>query len=51
MPKMMAPVLPILSIFGFWAVVLGTVGGPGKPIHTYRYHVGVHLRHMILWLQ
>ena len=30
MPKIMDPVLPKLSIVGYWAIILGTFGGPGK---------------------
>ena len=29
MPKIMEPILPILSILGYWAILLGTFGGPG----------------------
>ena len=29
-PKMMNPMLPILSILGYWAIILGTFGGPGR---------------------
>ena len=29
MAKIMDPILPILSILGYWAVVLGSFGGSG----------------------
>ena len=29
MSKTMDPILPILSVFGYWAILLGTFGGPG----------------------
>ena len=28
-PKTMDPVLPILSLLGYWAITSGTLGGPG----------------------
>ena len=30
MAKIMDPVLSILSILGYWAIILGTFGGPGS---------------------
>ena len=36
LPKIMDPILPILSIFGHWAIVLGTFGGPGRCRYGYR---------------
>ena len=30
MAKIMDPILPILSILGYWAIVLGSFGGPGR---------------------
>ena len=30
MAKIMVPVLPILSILGYWAIILGSFGGPGR---------------------
>ena len=29
MAKTMDPILPILSILGYWAIILGSFGGPG----------------------
>ena len=29
MAKIMDPMLPILSILGYWAILLGSFGGPG----------------------
>ena len=29
MANIMDPVLPILSILGYWAIILGSSGGPG----------------------
>ena len=29
MAKKMAPILPILSILGYWSIILGSFGGPG----------------------
>ena len=29
MPKTMDPILSIPSILGYWAIILGTFGGPG----------------------
>ena len=29
MAKIMDPILSILSILGYWAIILGTLGGPG----------------------
>ena len=26
----MHPVLPVLSILGYWAIILGSLGGPGR---------------------
>ena len=30
MAKIMDPILPILSMLGYWASILGSFGGPGK---------------------
>ena len=30
MAKKMDPILSILSILGYWAIILGTFGGPGE---------------------
>ena len=30
MAKRMDPILPILSILGYWATTLGSFGGPGR---------------------
>ena len=32
MPKILEPILPILSILGYWAVILGTFEGPGSKL-------------------
>ena len=29
MAKRMDPILPVLSILGYWAIILGSFGGPG----------------------
>ena len=29
MAKIMDPILPIFSILGYWAIILGSFGGPG----------------------
>ena len=29
MAKIMDPMLPILSILGYWSIILGSFGGPG----------------------
>ena len=29
MAKIMDPILPILSILGYWAIILGSFGSPG----------------------
>ena len=31
-PKIMDPILPVLSILGYWSIILGSVGGPGRHI-------------------
>ena len=31
MAKIIDPILPILSIFGYRAIILGSFGGSGKP--------------------
>ena len=36
----MDPILPILSLLGYWAIILGSFGGPGTAsgyIYTYIY--------------
>ena len=30
MAKIMDPILPILSVLRYWAIILGSFGGPGK---------------------
>ena len=30
MAKIMDPILPILSILGYWAIILGSFGGSGR---------------------
>ena len=30
MPKIMDPILPVVSGLGCWAIILGTFGGPGR---------------------
>ena len=30
MAKIMDPILPLLSILGYWSIVLGSFGGPGR---------------------
>ena len=30
MAKIMDPILPILSVLGYWAIILGSFGGPGR---------------------
>ena len=30
MAKIMDPILPILSILGYWSIILGSFGGPGN---------------------
>ena len=30
MAKMMDPILPVLSMLEYWAIILGSFGGPGK---------------------
>ena len=32
MAKLMDPILPILSILGYWSIILGSFGGPGTTI-------------------
>ena len=32
MAKIMDPTLPLLSVLGFWAIILGYFGGPGNSI-------------------
>ena len=32
MAKIMDPILPILSALGYWAIILGSFGGPGKSL-------------------
>ena len=32
MAKIMDPVLPILSILGYWSIILGSFGGLGRPV-------------------
>ena len=34
MPRIMDPILPILSILGYWAIILGTLGGPGTALQV-----------------
>ena len=32
MAKIMDPILPILAILGYWAIILGSFGGPGTSL-------------------
>ena len=32
MAKIMDPILSLLCILGYWAIVLGSFGGPGRSI-------------------
>ena len=32
MAKTMDPILPILSVLGYWAIILGSFGGPGRGV-------------------
>ena len=42
MAKIMDPILPILSILGYWAILLGSFGGPGTNImRTLGFYLGV----------
>ena len=34
MANIVDPILPILSILAYWAIVLGSFGGPGKLQHS-----------------
>ena len=36
MAKIMDPILPILSILGYWAIILGSFGGPGSLKQLYK---------------
>ena len=42
MGKIMDPILPILSILGYWAIILGSFGGPGTYIHITHVYVYIH---------
>ena len=35
MAKIMDPILPILSILGYWAIILGSFGGPVICVYIY----------------
>ena len=37
MAKIVDPILPILFVLGYWAIILGTFGGPGMYIHIFTY--------------
>ena len=37
MAKRMDPILPIPSILGYWSIILGSFGGPGKSLISMRY--------------
>ena len=43
MAKIMDPILPILSILGYWAVILGSFGGPGCSLLEGRGLIGLIL--------
>ena len=47
MAKIMDPILPILSILGYWAIILGSFGGPGMNDFPQEgrglYMMGLHL--------
>ena len=55
MPKIMDRILTIVSILGFWAIILGTFGGPvpqilGAPGNVYakkyyKHHFEAYLRY------
>ena len=34
MAKIMDPILPILSILEYWAIILGSFGGPGRCLYS-----------------
>ena len=34
MAKIIDPILPVLSILGYWAIILGSFGGPGTKKHN-----------------
>ena len=34
MAKIMEPILPIPSILGYWSIILGSFGGPGRDCFT-----------------
>ena len=40
--KIMDPVLPILSILGYRAIILGSFGGPGIDTYTHTHTYSVH---------
>ena len=42
MAKIMDPILPILSILEYWAIILGSFGGPGL-FQVYMRQVRTHL--------
>ena len=35
MAKIMDPILPILSVLGYWSIILGSFGGPGTYLERY----------------
>ena len=43
----MDPILPILSILGYWASILGSSGGPGNWIPT-RFHIELETNRNVL---
>ena len=38
MAKTMDPILPILSLWGYWAIILGSLGGPGMLLMIHTLH-------------
>ena len=42
MAKIMDPILPLLSILGYWAIVLGSFGGPGIHIICAHMYICIH---------
>ena len=40
--KIVDPILPMLSILGYWAIILGSFGGPGRSHHLVEEPLAVH---------
>ena len=47
MPKIMDPILPILSSLGYWAMILGTVGDPRA--YTIYNYPGPHIEGLLIY--